>query len=413
MTSIKSRTSLVILCLGIAYLLCSQSYAQSGLPACLGSDLTRWTGCAGSAVFSNGDKYFGQYENGYRHGFGTYLSKNGEKYVGEFKYGQPNGNGALTYPNGVVKKGVWVNDQLVREESQSYSPTTQQLHIESSFSSVEVDRLKQENDEFRKKQKALEAQLEKQRDQSITPIQVTNPNKGSSAQTTKSVAALIIGNASYSKSPLLNPTNDANEIAKRFIQYGFNVKILLDGDRKSIIRALNDFQNQSSKYDVSILFYAGHGIQYNGINYLIPTDMSLDAGVASIEFEGISANQIVDKYMRGKTKLVFLDACRDNPLSRSLQVASRGGSNSRGLAAMDANSGTLISYSTKDGNVALDGNTKNSPYTESLLRYLDNREDISLILRKVRQSVIDKTGGKQVPWDYGSLVGDQLILSNK
>ena len=141
--------------------------------------------------------------------------------------------------------------------------------------------------------------------------------------------------------------------------------------------------------------------------------MVLEAGSASIDFDAISTNQIVDKYMRGKTKLVFLDACRDNPLARSF-IASRGvGSVSKGLAPMDVASGTLISYATKDGNVAIDGDGKNSPYTEALLKHLDNREDISLILRKVRQDVMNKTKGQQVPWDYGSLVGGQLILSNK
>jgi hypothetical protein len=234
-----------------------------------------------------------------------------------------------------------------------------------------------------------------------------------SAQTAKSVYALVIGNGQYKKAGLLNPINDANEIAKRFTQYGFTVKVVLDGDRKTLIRALGDFQVQSANYETNILFYAGHGIQFNGINYIIPTDMSLDAGSASIDFDAISTNQIVDKYMRGKTKLVFLDACRDNPLARTF-VASRGvGSINKGLAPMDVASGTLISYATKDGNVAADGAGKNSPYTESLLKYLDNREDISLILRKVRQDVINKTKGQQVPWDYGSLVGGQLILSNK
>jgi hypothetical protein len=234
-----------------------------------------------------------------------------------------------------------------------------------------------------------------------------------SAQTAKSVYALVIGNGQYKKAGLLNPVNDANEIAKRFIQYGFTVKVILDGDRKTLIKALGDFQAQSVNYETNILFYAGHGIQYNGINYIIPTDMSLEAGSASIDFDAISTNQIVDKYMRGKTKLVFLDACRDNPLARSF-IASRGlGSVSKGLAPMDVASGTLISYATKDGNVAVDGDGKNSPYTEALLKHLDSREDISLILRKVRQDVMNKTKGQQVPWDYGSLVGGQLILSNK
>ena len=234
-----------------------------------------------------------------------------------------------------------------------------------------------------------------------------------SAQTAKSVYALVIGNGQYKKAGLLNPVNDANEIAKRFTQYGFTVKVILDGDRKTLIKALGDFQAQSVRYETNILFYAGHGIQYNGINYIIPTDMSLEAGSASIDFDAISTNQIVDKYMRGKTKLVFLDACRDNPLARSFTATRGVGSVSKGLAPMDVASGTLISYATKDGNVAVDGEGKNSPYTEALLKHLDSREDISLILRKVRQDVMSKTKGQQVPWDYGSLVGGQLILSNK
>ena len=244
-------------------------------------------------------------------------------------------------------------------------------------------------------------------------VSQSDTSSGSSTQTAKSVYALVIGNGQYKKDPLLNPTNDAKEIAKRFTQYGFTVRLVLDGDRKTLIKALNDFQSQSINFETNILFYAGHGIQFNGVNYVIPTDMSLDAGTASIDFDAISTNQIIDRYMRGKTKLVFLDACRDNPLARTF-VASRGvGSINKGLAPMDVASGTLISYATKDGNVAADGFGQNSPYTESLLKYLDNREDISLILRKVRQDVINKTKGQQVPWDYGSLVGGQLILSNK
>ncbi len=240
-----------------------------------------------------------------------------------------------------------------------------------------------------------------------------NPIGTTSAQTAKSVYALVIGNGKYKNAGLSNPVNDANEIAKRFTQYGFTVKLYLDADRKTLIKALTEFQTQSANFETNILFYAGPGIQFNGTNYIIPTDMVLEAGSASIDFDAISTNQIVDKYMRGKTKLVFLDACRDNPLARSF-MASRGvGSVSKGLAPMDVASGTLISYATKDGNVAIDGDGKNSPYTEALLKHLDNREDISLILRKVRQDVMNKTKGQQVPWDYGSLVGGQLILSNK
>ena len=247
-----------------------------------------------------------------------------------------------------------------------------------------------------------------------TPGGLSKTKQGSSNQTTKSVKALVIGNSSYGVASLPNPVNDAQAIAKRLTDFGFSVDLVLDGNRKQLISALTKYQRDSAKYEVNILFYAGHGIQMGGINYIIPTDMSLAPGGGNVEFEAIPVNAVVEKYMQANTKLVFLDACRDNPLSRSMLVATRGaGGAARGLAPIDVGGGTLISFSTKDGNVALDGDGKNSPYTEALLTHMNERVDISLMLRKVRKSVMTKTNGKQVPWDYGSLLGDELILSNK
>jgi len=269
-------------------------------------------------------------------------------------------------------------------------------------------------------------QASKNKDTKINPIvevsPVLTPIKTSSVinadnlsrQTTKSVRALVIGNSNYGVSALINPTNDAQAISRRLAEFGFKVDLVLDGNRKSLISALTKYQTESSKYDINILYYAGHGIQLNGINYIIPVDMSLAPNGANVEFDAIPVNSIVEKYMQANTKLVFLDACRDNPLSRSLQVASRSsGGSSRGLAAMEVGGGTLISYSTKDGSVALDGDGKNSPYTEAMLAHMNERIDISLLLRKVRKTVMTKTNGKQVPWDYGSLMTDELVLSNK
>ena len=248
---------------------------------------------------------------------------------------------------------------------------------------------------------------------SINTSSVAN-TENSNRQTTKSVRALVIGNSNYGVSALINPTNDAQAIARRLAEFGFKVDLVLDGNRKSLISALTKYQTESSKYDINILYYAGHGIQLNGINYIIPVDMSLAPNGANVEFDAIPVNSIVEKYMQANTKLVFLDACRDNPLSRSLQVASRSSTgSSRGLAAMEVGGGTLISYSTKDGSVALDGDGKNSPYTEAMLAHMNERIDVSLLLRKVRKTVMSKTNGKQVPWDYGSLLSDELILSNK
>jgi uncharacterized caspase-like protein len=128
----------------------------------------------------------------------------------------------------------------------------------------------------------------------------------------------------------------------------------------------------------------------------------------SVALEALSLNTLLERHLPGKAKLVFLDACRDNPLARSL-AATRG--SARGLAPINAAAGTLISYATRDGSTASDGTGRNSPYTTALLAHLDEAEDISLVLRRVRQRVIDSTRGAQEPWEYGSLVGDKLVLS--
>jgi len=135
------------------------------------------------------------------------------------------------------------------------------------------------------------------------------------------------------------------------------------------------------------------------------TDTNLNQ-IGGVELHGISLNSVVDRFLPGKTKLVFLDACRDNPL---LQLASR--SVSRGLAPISVSQGTLISYATKDGSVAADGNGENSPFTKALLQHIDTPEDIAVVLRRVRDQVMRDTDGQQQPWEYGSLSGGSLILS--
>lgn len=224
------------------------------------------------------------------------------------------------------------------------------------------------------------------------------------------VQALVIGNSRYPGAPLVNPQHDANAVAERFRRFGFRVTVLQDGTRRQMVDAIARFAEQARNADVTLLFYAGHGMQVNGINYLVPVDLDLNAArAANISFEAVSLNTLLEEHMPGATKLVFLDACRDNPLSRRM-ASARGGS--RGLAPIDAASGTLISYSTRDGSTAADGDDgRNSPYTKALLAHLDEPEDIALVLRRVRQSVKAATRGAQEPWEYGSLVGGSLVLS--
>lgn len=218
--------------------------------------------------------------------------------------------------------------------------------------------------------------------------------------------ALVIGNGAYSGSArLTNPTNDAKSMSDKLRGLGFEVTETLDADRLKLVTALSQFSKKAANADLTLLFYAGHGVQITGINYMLPVDLNLN-DLSQAPLQGISLNEVVDKYLPGKTKLVFLDACRDNPL---MQVASRGVS--RGLAPINVSEGTLISYATKDGSVAQDGEGANSPFTQALLEHLNDPYDIAVVLRKVRERVMKITGGKQQPWEYGSLTGGELVLS--
>ena len=187
---------------------------------------------------------------------------------------------------------------------------------------------------------------------------------------------------------------------------GFTVTELTNLNRASMVSALSQFNRKAVKADLSLLFYAGHGVQISGTNYLLPIDINL-SDLDQVPLFGVPLTSVLEQYLPGKIKLVFLDACRENPL-----LASNTRGFTRGLAPMNVSKGTLISYSTKDGQVALDGDgQKNSPFTSALLQHLDDPQDIAVILRKVREEVMASTKGKQEPWEYGSLTGGELILS--
>jgi uncharacterized caspase-like protein len=208
---------------------------------------------------------------------------------------------------------------------------------------------------------------------------------------------------------LPNPVNDARAIAAKLQGFGIEVDLVLDADRSALVRALGEYQSRAAGYDVNILFYAGHGLQVDGVNYVVPVEMSVVGATAgSVKLNAVSLNDALE-YLPARTRVVFLDACRDNPLSRSLR-ASRS-SASAGLAPVNASSGTLVAYATKDGSTAEDGSGRNSPYTAALLQHLDLEEDIAIVLRRVRQAVLLATDKRQEPWEYGSLVGEQLVLS--
>jgi len=218
--------------------------------------------------------------------------------------------------------------------------------------------------------------------------------------------ALVIGNSAYAGSSRLpNPVNDAKAMTQKLRSLGFIVTEATDTNRSSLVSALSRFSQTAAKADITLLFYAGHGVQISGTNYMLPIDLNLN-DLSQAPLQGVSLNSVVEQYLPGKTKLVFLDACRDNPL---MQVSSRGVT--KGLAPINVSEGTLIAYATKDGQVAQDGIGGNSPFTSALLAHIDDPDDIAVVLRKVRENVMLKTNGTQQPWEYGSLTGGALVLS--
>ena len=225
-----------------------------------------------------------------------------------------------------------------------------------------------------------------------------------SANSQKRRVALVIGNANYPMSILANPVNDAIDIEALLKSSGFQVKRYSDLDQMAMKRVIDEFGNSLNNAEVGLFFYAGHGIQANGRNYLIPVDASLKTE-NDVEYNCVDAGRILARMEDAgtKTNIVILDACRDNPFERSWSRKSTG----QGLAFMDAPMGSLIAYSTAPGKTASDGYYRNSPYTSALIQYMKiPNVKIEDFFKMVRVSVREKTKGQQIPWESTSLEGD-------
>ncbi|MBF0202626.1 MAG: caspase family protein [Desulfamplus sp.] len=214
--------------------------------------------------------------------------------------------------------------------------------------------------------------------------------------------ALVIGNADYSTSPLKNPVNDAEDMASRLKQCDFEVIKLTNADRRSMIKAVDAFYKNLRGAEVGLFYYAGHGVQVNGRNFLIPVDAHVTSE-SDVELESLDARRVLGKMNDAGNPLniVILDACRDNPFERSFRTGSSG------LARMDAPRGAIIAYATAPGAMAADGDERNGVFTGSFMEHmLQPGWGIERVLKETRKNVIDKTNGKQVPWDSSSLTGD-------
>ena len=220
--------------------------------------------------------------------------------------------------------------------------------------------------------------------------------------------ALVIGNSAYQFAPHLpNPTNDAEAMAASLQKLGFEVTKGIDLDRTETELIIREFSKSLPGADVALLFYAGHGIQYEGNNYLIPVDAQLN-DETDLNFEGTQLKLIIGMMEREpRVNLVFLDACRDNPFAQQLarsMGSTRSTSVGRGLAVIEAPAGSLVVYATDPDQVALDGDGSHSPFTAALLAHIDTPgQSVSDMMIEVRNDVLSATQNKQRPHEDNTL----------
>jgi len=226
--------------------------------------------------------------------------------------------------------------------------------------------------------------------------------------------ALVIGNGKYAQAaPLANPANDARAVAAALERLGFEVVSGYDLGNADLRKTVRAFADKLVGADVAMFFYAGHGLQVGGENYLIPVDAAIRSE-ADLDFNAVKMDLISRQMDREtKVKIIMLDACRDNPFEKELSRSmgkTRSATVKQGLAEIGTTGGTLIAFATDPGSVALDGETSHSPFTMALLKHIETPGvEIGLMMRRVTKDVFESTGERQRPWTNASLTGELYL----
>lgn len=233
-------------------------------------------------------------------------------------------------------------------------------------------------------------------------VKTTSSVEGVNEITTDKKIALVIGNSKYLSAPLTNPENDAKAMAQALRESGFEVMEYKNLSKREFEESVRAFGSKINRGGVALFFFAGHGMQVKGVNYLLPVGANIQKET-DIEFEAVDAGRVMSEIESAGSRLniVILDACRNNPFVRGTRSAARG------LAVMSAPSGTVVAYATGPGEVASDGEGRNGLYTQELLKNIrEPNMKIEDVLKRTRIAVKDKTSGQQVPWENTSLDGD-------
>ena len=214
--------------------------------------------------------------------------------------------------------------------------------------------------------------------------------------------ALVIGNAAYKSSYLRNPVNDATDIASVLKKLGFKVILKTNANQRTMKESIRNFGKKLRRGGVGLFYYAGHAVQVRGTNYLIPIGVKIESE-SDVEYEAIDAGRVLGKMEDAGNGLniIILDSCRDNPFARSFRTSEKG------LARMDAPTGSILAYATAPGSIAADGTCRNGLYTSKLLKHIATPGlEIGRVFRKVRIDVVSSSQKKQVPWESSSLIGE-------
>lgn len=218
--------------------------------------------------------------------------------------------------------------------------------------------------------------------------------------------ALVIGNQNYQVAPLQNTLNDAKAISNALFELGFRVTTLKDTNtvslKQGVIRFYNEVRRVNAKNKLAVVYYAGHAIQINHTNYLIPLDIQFETEQEFIaQLYNVAGLFELMKTTSGLQNIVILDACRNNPFE-----GGNGTLVAQGLAPVKAPSATLIAFATEPGGVALDGKSSNGVYTKHLLKYISDSISVEEIFKKVRSAVARETRNRQIPWEHSSLLSE-------
>ena len=226
--------------------------------------------------------------------------------------------------------------------------------------------------------------------------------------------ALVIGNGAYENVPeLRNPRNDSADLAAALTAVGFEVLLHTDQTQGSMLDTFRGFRRSSNGAEIALIYFAGHGIEIDRQNYLLPVDAVLETD-SDINFEAVPLETMMFA-AGGATRLsmVIVDACRNNPFSASMHRSDSSRSIGRGLSAVEPTKNTLVAYAAKEGTTAADGAGRNSPYASALIESLQHPNlEVGLMMRRVRDDVLNSTGGQQEPFVYGSLSAEQIFLND-